>query len=1128
MDYLLKKLRVLAPAGKEISESMGGTLTRFQTAYTTMVGEGTKNLFNAIKDNLNSVTLLMDTEGTNIANAMSESIGSALNFLYEAGITTKAIFEETTSVISSAFDDIVLALEGTGLVEWFRDLSESVGESDNLISQHTTTIAQFFALTAGYVAGSKLLLFFRKMLAIFGKTRLAIASLGVMFTNSMVDMGEETSTLEKINRYMDLASLGIENFGKALSITVNFVKYYVGRIVGSFDYLSAKIKLKMLELKRNFELGASYAKQLFSGKAFTSYGLQFDSTTSSDAEIKKLEAVAKKKKEIFLEEDAMRWKSFELSKNIALADLKNVKDMKATLKGTALNNRSLENDSAYKNVTINTKIDDATFKTVLNSLEVEHDRLTKKYAGNTKLLTKLDEEYTRTKKRLTQEHARYHRLDKAEYDKVIKSALVAKKLKDEEDKKAKAKANKKARELKREEDKKAKELKAFNDYYLKNTLDTYTIVDALNDKRRKKDLNWDRYVLAEKFENFRKQGMNKLKLAKLWAIEIAKIEKKERKLNNVWFNGDAKKGFNDAKEAFDRAKKDRDLAKKELERRAKEHKAWLSMIGDIDSRFSSVFNTLGDMAEKLTIDIGTILDSNKKGLEAFKDLQIDGKDITSLFGDLEKAFGVKNTNTSKYSQKGESYGSVAGSVVGAMFGNSKGGEKVGSLTGAILGGVYGGLKGKKEILREGIFIDGYFDTIKSIQDNIDKISNFERSKKSYIFKSTNKKTMYRDLKQFEIDNLEDAIEQMNESISDTYRYYAQPLIHASKDGFVNLTEMMAESMLLNTAEGLRYVWQNMDTPRLLDSDLNLIKDKWQEYADSIQQDVNEVIVSVLATHNQVVKDFKRHEALGVGDLAGQIAVAQIDLNDAMQKVESAKSKDDRFGDLTYENIRDKSGAFYNELVANGDATTIKQLDELYISLMKQKDAERELAKLRESSADATNKESDAIKNNLEAVKKAMNERLKELNLSKLIADEQESANNRDYKAMKDRVTQVNDFFLGSDSYMNSKQKTEYAKELYTKSFNAGDTQSAMKYGQDYLGLLNMTSRDGVEIRRKQEEYKARFGGEIYAQQVVDKESVQELKQLQEDVISLKAVNNDMMDFFNSVRGLNGSSIQVSS
>ena len=85
--------------------------------------------------------------------------------------------------------------------------------------------------------------------------------------------------------------------------------------------------------------------------------------------------------------------------------------MKATLEGTALNNRTLENDSAYKNVTINTKIDDATFKTVLNSLEVEHDRLTKKYAGNTKLLTKLDEEYTKTKKRLPQEHARYHRLD---------------------------------------------------------------------------------------------------------------------------------------------------------------------------------------------------------------------------------------------------------------------------------------------------------------------------------------------------------------------------------------------------------------------------------------------------------------------------------------------------------------------------------------------------------------------------------------------------------------------------------------------------------------------------------------------------------------------------------------------
>jgi hypothetical protein len=143
-----------------------------------------------------------------------------------------------------------------------------------------------------------------------------------------------------------------------------------------------------------------------------------------------------------------------------------------------------------------------------------------------------------------------------------------------------------------------------------------------------------------------------------------------------------------------------------------------------------------------------------------------------------------------------------------------------------------------------------------------------------------------------------------------------------------------------------------------------------------------------------------------------------------------------------------------------------------------------------------------------------------------VAKEQESANNRNYNATKDRIQQVNDFFLGADSYMTQKQKTDYAKELYTKAYRAGDTESAMKYGQDYLSSLNQTTFDTQEIRRKQEEYNARFGGEVYAQQVVDQASIDELKQLRLDMNTLIGYSQRQLRFFNDVRGNNGSTIRV--
>lgn len=139
----------------------------------------------------------------------------------------------------------------------------------------------------------------------------------------------------------------------------------------------------------------------------------------------------------------------------------------------------------------------------------------------------------------------------------------------------------------------------------------------------------------------------------------------------------------------------------------------------------------------------------------------------------------------------------------------------------------------------------------------------------------------------------------------------------------------------------------------------------------------------------------------------------------------------------------------------------------------------------------------------------------------------EKNNDKLAKAYENRKKSAIQTLLGANSYMNTPQKMEYSKNLYEDAYQSGNKDDALNYGKQYLDFLSQYSRNDFEIQQAQTQYANRFGAETQTQQVEDKKQTEEIKNLKVELSELKATIKDQTDFFEGLIANDGSSLRVS-
>ena len=344
-------------------------------------------------------------------------------------------------------------------------------------------------------------------------------------------------------------------------------------------------------------------------------------------------------------------------------------------------------------------------------------------------------------------------------------------------------------------------------------------------KESKGEFALQKELLKREYNEYKKLGINKIKLEKWYQTKLKHILDDEAK-NAIEIAKERDRKL--AKEMEERVKRELESIDKQLD---EYHRKGIGTL-DIKATLKNIWDKAGfqqdlevifkNVGEDFSKNLANSLASNKvtQGLK---------NNLLNIVNTL--AYG-NTSNDSKNEKYGKAIGGSAGAIAGYAFGGSIG-AKIGETLGVILGGSIG--RGWKK------YIEG--EKSQWVKFNDETLKDFTRTS-AHLFSSTKYKTNISLTKQLQIRFKE---------IVDSYNLLYTSLDIATKN-FYHAMTTKGSFRTKDLQENLDKEFIKGLSPNISKEDLQGVYDAWKQYTKDTKQSVSQAIIEELSRVTQIKQD----------------------------------------------------------------------------------------------------------------------------------------------------------------------------------------------------------------------------------------------------------------------------------